>query len=65
MTLPSEPNGTEKPATELVEQSRGQDTQGSVDLLDDPHYAALEDNPEVAERPSWSTLLAVMVYYFS
>lgn len=29
--------------------------------LDDPHRAALEDNPSHAGRPSWRTLLAVMV----
>lgn len=29
--------------------------------LDDPHRAALDDNPEHAERPSIKTLLAVMV----
>jgi hypothetical protein len=33
----------------------------TLDLEDDPHRAALEDNPEVAEKPSWSTCLAVFV----
>ena len=36
-------------------------TIGALDLEDDPHRAALEDNPEKAEVPSWSTLLAVLV----
>lgn len=31
-----------------------------LDLID-PHRAALEDNPEKAERPSLSTCLAVIV----
>ena len=29
--------------------------------LDDPHRAALEDNPARAERPSFKTILAVVV----
>lgn len=29
--------------------------------LDDPHRAALEDNPDKAERLTWTTLLAVIV----
>jgi hypothetical protein len=29
--------------------------------LDDPHRAALEDNPERAEKLTWTTLLAVIV----
>lgn len=29
--------------------------------LDDPHRAALEDNPEKAETLTWTTLLAVLV----
>lgn len=29
--------------------------------LDDAHFAALEDNPETAEKPSLSTLLSVFV----
>ncbi|KIX04491.1 uncharacterized protein Z518_05361 [Rhinocladiella mackenziei CBS 650.93] len=32
----------------------------ALDLEDDPHRAALEDNPDKAEIPSWSTLLAVL-----
>jgi hypothetical protein len=34
---------------------------GILDLADDPHRAALEDDPDKAELPSWSTLLAVLV----
>ncbi len=33
--------------------------------FEDPHRAALEDNPENAERPPLRTLLAVMVSYDS
>jgi hypothetical protein len=29
--------------------------------LDDPHRAALEDNPEHADKLTWTTLLAVIV----
>lgn len=29
--------------------------------LDDPHRAALENNPDHAERPSLATILAVLV----
>ena len=29
--------------------------------IDDPHRAALEDNPEHAERPTFNTLAAVVV----
>jgi len=29
--------------------------------LDDPHRAALEENPEHAERMTWATILAVLV----
>ena len=29
--------------------------------LDDPHRAALEDNPEHAEKLTWTTLLAIIV----
>jgi hypothetical protein len=34
---------------------------GAFDLQDDAHRAALEDNPDQAELPSWSTILAVLV----
>ncbi len=30
--------------------------------VEDPHVIALEDNPVHAERVSWSTTLAVLVY---
>ncbi|KAK5382343.1 hypothetical protein LTR20_006024 [Exophiala xenobiotica] len=33
--------------------------------LDDPHRAALEDNPERAEKLTWTTLLAVISLSFS
>ncbi|KAJ9618122.1 hypothetical protein H2204_013169 [Knufia peltigerae] len=33
--------------------------------LDDPHRAALEDNPEHAEKLTWTTLLAVISLSFS
>lgn len=29
--------------------------------LDDPHRAALEENPEHAEKLTWTTILAVLV----
>jgi hypothetical protein len=31
--------------------------------LDDPHRAAIEDNPEKAETLTWTTLLAVLVRF--
>ena len=37
---------------------------GLFDLQDDAHRAALEDNPDEAELPSWSTILAVLVKFF-
>ncbi len=47
---------------EQVENSNFETHKRDVfELEDDPHRAALEDNPEVAERPSWSTCLAVLV----
>ncbi len=33
----------------------------NVYLEDDPHRAALEDNPEVPEKLTWSTVLSIFV----
>lgn len=29
--------------------------------FEDPHFGAVEDNPERAERPSWRLILAILV----
>lgn len=46
---------------QVAQQHQHQPNISALDLEDDPHRAALEDNPDKAEIPSWSTLLAVLV----
>ena len=56
----------DKPHIEAIEDARttrqpGPETFEISNLDDDPHRLALEDNPVVADSPSWSTILAVLV----
>ena len=44
------------------EESQSYHLENSVlDINEDPHVAALHDSPDKAERPSWSTILAIFV----
>ena len=44
-----------------VPQTRLQHLVMAEDIEDDPHRAALELNPAVAEKVTWSTIFAVFV----
>jgi hypothetical protein len=57
----SAPPNLDKPVMEQNEHAIDQVRTTDTDLLDDPHVAAFEDNPDVVEKPSWSTMLAVLV----
>lgn len=61
-SIGNKPQGIE---TEVMEQPRSEVRHMPMDHipldLDDPHRAALEDNPEKAETLTWTTLLAVAV----
>jgi hypothetical protein len=46
---------------ERIENATSPQRIPDVDLLDDAHLAALQDNPEKPEKPSYSTILAVFV----
>jgi hypothetical protein len=53
-------NDTMVAESQHLEASQPLEETSSIDW-DDPHRAALADNPEKAEKLSWSTILAVMV----
>lgn len=52
------------PATHLEGTRQAPFNSNEIPLdLDDPHRAAIEDNPERAEKLTWTTLLAVIVSF--
>ena len=57
----SKASGMESPPSEM-QHVENQDRQPAIPTdLDDPHRAALEENPEHAEKLTWVTTLAVIV----